>query len=111
MVSATVPTEPPEPGRTHQEHLPAHPGVGAAHSSPSVAAAMAERLMPPKKSAKTEADTGSEKLRADVDRLTPLFLETLDDIERAGLTAHYEVPVRQAMRAYMTVMDGAWEAL
>jgi hypothetical protein len=72
---------------------------------------MSERLMPPKKSAELQIDVNSEKLHADVDRLTPLFLETLDDIERAGLTGHYETPVRQAMRAYMTVMDGAWEAL
>lgn len=110
-MSATVPTEPPEPERTHQEPGPSHPGAGAAHSNPSASAVMAERPMPPKKSAGQEADAGSQRLRADVDRLTPLFLETLDDIERAGLTEHYEVPVRQAMRAYMTVMDGAWEAL
>jgi hypothetical protein len=72
---------------------------------------MEERPLPPKKTAGSQVDLGSEKLRADVDRLTPLLLETLDDMERGGLTEHYKVPVRQAMRAYMTVMDGAWEAL
>ncbi len=111
MVSAAFPTEPPDAGQTHQEHRPPHPATDAAPVGPSVTMATAERPMPPKKSIAHQNDVGSEKLRADVDRLTPLFVETLDDMERAGLTEHYELPVRQAMRAYMTVMDGAWEAL
>lgn len=56
-------------------------------------------------------DASSQKLRNDVDRVTDLFEATLEDIERAGLTEHYAKPVREAMRAYMTIMDGAWEAL
>ncbi len=105
-MSDTSPTESPEAGRTHQEHSPP-----AAAATPTAQTAMNERPMPPRKSLKLEADAGSVKLRADVDRLTPLFTGALDDMERAGLTEHYKLPVRQAMRAYMTIMDGAWEAL
>ena len=107
----TFPSESPEAGRTHQEHRPPHPGAEFVVASQPAKATMAELPLPPKKTAGDVADVGSTQLRADVDRLTPLFLETLDDIERAGLTDHYKMPVRQAMRAYMTVMDGAWEAL
>ncbi len=110
-MSDTSPTVSPEGGRTHQEHSPPHATTAAAPASPPAPMTMAERPMPPRKSIKLEADAGSARLRADVDRLTPLFVETLDDMERAGLTEHYQVPVRQAMRAYMTIMDGAWEAL
>ena len=105
-MSDTSPPESPEAGQTHQEHRPPHAAAG-----PSAQTAITERPMSPRMSIKLEADTGSAKLRADVDRLTPLFVETLDDMERAGLAEHYKVPVRQAMRAYMTIMDGAWEAL
>jgi hypothetical protein len=110
-VSDTLPTESPDAGRTHQEHGPAHPVAGAVPANQPVKTAMAERPLPPKKTAGQETDRGSQRLRADVDRLTPLFVETLHDIEQAGLTEHYQMPLRQAMRAYMTVMDGAWEAL
>lgn len=106
------PPDSSDAGHTQQEHTPLpQPVASAALVSQMAKTATAERAMPPKKTSGQEADVGSTKLRADVDRLTPLFLETLDDIERAGLAEHYKVPVRQAMRAYMTVMDGAWEAL
>lgn len=110
-MSDTLPAEFPDVGHPHQEHKPSDSATDAVPASKSVRTAMADRLMPPQKTAEQGSNAGSEKLHADVDRLTPLFIETLDDIERAGLTEHYKMPVRQAMRAYMTIMDGAWEAL
>lgn len=110
-MSAAYPAESPDEGQIHKGHSPPHPAPTPVPEGTSVTTAMEERPLPPKKTAGSQVDLGSEKLRADVDRLTPLLLETLDDMERGGLTEHYKVPVRQAMRAYMTVMDGAWEAL
>src|SRR5579885_1455919 len=111
MMSDTLPGESPDVGHPRQEHKPSDSASDAVPASKSARTAMADRLMPPKKTAEQGNGAGSERLHADVDRLTPLFIETLDDIERAGLTEHYKTPVRQAMRAYMTIMDGAWEAL
>ncbi len=110
-MSDTLPGESPDVGHPRQEHKPSDSASDAVPASKSARTAMADRLMPPKKTAEQGNGAGSERLHADVDRLTPLFIETLDDIERAGLTEHYKTPVRQAMRAYMTIMDGAWEAL
>ncbi len=110
-MSAHLPNEPTDAGDAPQRYSPAPSAPGSAPAGASVATAMAERPLPPKKAEGQRGDQGSEKLRADVDTLTPLFLETIDAMERAGLTDHYETPLRQAMRAYMTVMDGAWEAL
>ena len=110
-MAANLPNEPSDLRGAHQGHSPAPPTPGSPPVGASIATAMAERPIPPKKAEGQRGDSGSEKLRADVDTLTPLFLETIDAMERAGLTDHYEMPLRQAMRAYMTVMDGAWEAL
>jgi hypothetical protein len=110
-VTNTVPSEPSGVGPNRQEPLSPQPIASATPDGQPATTMTVERPMPPRKSVGLEVDVGSARLHADVDRLTPLFLETLDDIERAGLAEHYKVPVRQAMRAYMTVMDGAWKAL
>ena len=110
-MSADFPTQPSGAEPSHGEQLAPQPATGTGTAPTPVTTAVADQLMPPGKPSGQRADSGSEKLRRDVDRLTPLLLEMLDDIERAGLTEHYEMPVRQSMRAYMTVMDGAWEAL
>lgn len=109
-MSASTPAE-PEPRSTHHEHDSPHTLAELAAGSSSAPAAVMKRPMSQMLRLEKGGDEGSEKLRKDVDLLTPLFLEVLDDIERAGLTDHYALPVRQSMRAYMTIMDGAWEAL
>ena len=109
-MSASTPAE-PEPRPAHHQH-DSPPTLAEQTPGSSLApAAIAKRPVPPVMRLEKRGDEGSEKLRKDVDLLTPLFLEVLDDIERAGLTDHYALPVRQSMRAYMTIMDGAWEAL
>src|SRR5579885_1842886 len=109
-MSASTPAE-PEPKPAHHRREAPETLEELAAGSPSAPAAVAKRPTPPMMRLEKHGDEGSERLRKDVDLLTPLFLEVLDDIERAGLTAHYDLPVRQSMRAYMTIMDGAWEAL
>jgi hypothetical protein len=94
----------------HEQATPQTLAEVAVARSP-VSPALMVRPMPPTMPFDKRADAASEKMRKDIDLLAPLFLETLDDIERAGLTEHYAMPVRQSVRAYMTIMDGAWEAL
>ncbi len=110
-MSTTPSAESSGPGSSHQEQRPPPTRAESDSAGPSAPPALRERSMLPEKHSARKVDAGSERLRQDVDCLTPLFLEVLDEMERAGLTEHYAVPVRQAMRAYMTIMDGAWEAL
>jgi hypothetical protein len=109
-MSTSTPAE-PEPKPAHHKREAPETLEELAAGSSSSPAAVVKRPAPPMMRLEKHGDEGSEKLRKDVDLLTPLFLEVLDDIERAGLTDHYDLPVRQSMRAYMTIMDGAWEAL
>jgi hypothetical protein len=107
-VSATVP---PEAGQPHPGAAGSHPLPGAGAATEAALLAVPERPLSSGMLTRELEDASSQKLRNDVDRVTRLFKETLEDIERAGLTEHYAKPVREAMRAYMTIMDGAWEAL
>ncbi|HEU5200703.1 MAG TPA: hypothetical protein VFU32_13775 [Ktedonobacterales bacterium] len=109
-MSASTPAE-PEPNPAHHKRETPETLEELAAGGSSAPAAIVKHPAPPMKRLEKHGDEGSERLHKDVDLLTPLFLEVLDDIERAGLTAHYDLPVRQSMRAYMTIMDGAWEAL
>ncbi len=110
-MSDHFPADSPDARLPHHQHSPTLSQTDTESAGSTPPPAMMKRPMSPRASLALLNDAASERLRKDVDHLTPLFLETLDDIERAGLTERYEVPVRQSMRAYMTVMDGAWEAL
>ncbi len=101
----------PETRLPHHEQAPPQTLAEVAVAGSSVPPALFERPLAPTMPFDKRADAASAKMRKDIDLLAPLFLETLDEIERAGLTEHYAMPVRQSVRAYMTIMDGAWEAL
>ncbi len=107
-MSATVP---PDAGQPHSRTAEPHPLTGAGVATELALPIVPERPLSSGMLTRELEDASSQKLRNDVDRVTQLFEETLEDIERAGLTEHYAKPVREAMRAYMTIMDGAWEAL
>jgi hypothetical protein len=107
-VPATVP---PDADQPRAEAAGLHPLTGTRVVAEAASQAVPERPLPSGMLTRELEDASSQKLRNDVDRVTELFEATLEDIERAGLTEHYAKPVREAMRAYMTIMDGAWEAL